>query len=444
MNFNGSFNLKDILMGNLTFRTFIIFVSALILQACGQGNEQGFLEAVAVNKQGIISLTVVSNDESQRVRVGETQGFTATANIEGGTTSDVTSKVRWTSSDPSIVTIDGVGVAKGVQDGTVDIAVTYADLSASTTLKSSSADIESIAVTNPNTSLSLCDTASLPLKAVASYSDGDTDDVTDKVTWSSSDSATVFVGDEDLTGTSDGLRADKGKISALMTGTAVITASQDKIDGSVTVGVTDDLDSDSMTITPPTTLYADETYNFAASASFGSDTSDRRDISGNLSWTSSDTSSLSFADSSNTAKALAKSTNSITVTATCAPNDASIDDPAQATVSVDVKDARSVVDVAVKYDGNYIGEDDQISVNTSDSTIQLELYLLYSDETYSATDLASDDETTWDLKSSSGEESTINKDSGLVTIAGEGLNNYNVRHVIGTKVHEIDFSIRVE
>ena len=433
-------------------RACITILSVFFLQACGQGNEQGFLEAVAVNKQQITSLSVVSVDDSQRVRVGETQAFTAIANIAGGTSSDISSRVSWSSSDPSIVTVNGNGVATGVLDGTVQIVAQYSDLSATTSLKSSSANVESISVTNPNVSLSLCDTASLPLKAVASYTDGDTDDVTDQVSWESSDSSTVFVGNEDLTGSSDGLRSDKGMISSLSTGDAVVTASQDDIEGTVAITVTaDDFDSGSLTITPPSALYADETYTFTASASYGNNSDDRRDISGNLTWSSSNESALAFPDSTNSANALAAA-DVVTVTATCAPGDPNVGDASdgeKATVDVEVEPARSVTGIQIEFGTTIIndGTVNEISVDLSEAEIQLEAYIIYSDGVDSSNNIADDDETTWSyVDTETGETAEISNEDGTkgtVSFDAVGSTQFKVRTTVGGGAEKL-FYIKVE
>ena len=65
---------------------------------------------------------------------GGMQQFTATGNTHGGSTSDLSSVVTWTTSDASVATVNAAGVAQGHAIGSTTIRAVYGSLSATATL----------------------------------------------------------------------------------------------------------------------------------------------------------------------------------------------------------------------------------------------------------------------------------------------------------------------
>ena len=76
------------------------------------------LTSIAVSRSVVSSLVV-----------GGTQQFTATGTISNGTTEDLTAKVTWDSSEPTVATISANGLATGVAAGKTAITATYSDIS---------------------------------------------------------------------------------------------------------------------------------------------------------------------------------------------------------------------------------------------------------------------------------------------------------------------------
>lgn len=142
------------------------------------------------------------------IGTGLTQHFRAIARLTDSSTLDVTNLCEWTSSDLSAATIplrttSGYAVATGVDPGQTEIRATasyrnyaeqegryrgYTSLTVSEFVPSISLSII------PEQALS-APGAKRQYKAIATYSDNSTRDVTDQVTWSSSDSKIVVSND---------------------------------------------------------------------------------------------------------------------------------------------------------------------------------------------------------------------------------------------------------
>lgn len=175
----------------------------------------------------------------------------------------------------------------------------------------------SVAVTDlsGNSSFTLAITSTTPapiiqLKAVASYSDGSNKDVTKSANWqSSSGCATV--------GPTTGLVTGKGSTSSV-TITATLAGVQGSINGSVTGGT-----SQTLTISPSSASLSSGTVQFQALDS------NNVDQAANATWTSSNTSILSFSSSTGGLATLSN-TGTVTVSAstssgtTCASGSASV------------------------------------------------------------------------------------------------------------------------
>lgn len=191
----------------------------------------------------------------------------------------------WDSSNPAVATIDGAGKITWVGAGSTTITVTSSpaqgSLTASTTLTiaADSVTLNSIAVTPASVSLAKGQTKQM--KAVGSYSDGSTADLTESATWSSSS------GDATVTA-SGGLVTGQTVTAAPVT----ITAKWDTVNGTAAVTVTPPL-LQSIVVTPPAagtlpdavTIGSGSTKQFTATGNY-SDTS-TKDLTTTVTWTSS-------------------------------------------------------------------------------------------------------------------------------------------------------------
>jgi hypothetical protein len=94
----------------------------------------------------VVSFTISPLNMS--IQPGNTQKFSATGTFGLGGTGDITSRVKWASSNPARVTIDSTGLATAIAYGTATISGTYECYTADTSLSvvNQTVAISSIAV----------------------------------------------------------------------------------------------------------------------------------------------------------------------------------------------------------------------------------------------------------------------------------------------------------
>jgi uncharacterized protein YjdB len=130
------------------------------------------------------------------VATGSTKQMTATGTYNDGSTKNITSSVSWSSSDDVEATVADTGLVTGVAVGTVSITATSASISGSTSVTITVASLQSIAVTPNNDSTSAGDT--VQYTAIGTLKDGSTVDITDAVTWRSSDTSVATINSSGL------------------------------------------------------------------------------------------------------------------------------------------------------------------------------------------------------------------------------------------------------
>jgi uncharacterized protein YjdB len=149
------------------------------------------------------------------VAVGNTKQMTATGTYDDGKTKNITGSVSWSSDDDSEATVSDGGLVTGVAAGTVSVTATSGTISGSTSVTVTLANLRSIAVTP--TSASITSDQTQQFTAIGTLDDGTTVDITDAVTWKSSNKSVATID-------SSGLATAQG------TGTTNITA----VSGSIT------------------------------------------------------------------------------------------------------------------------------------------------------------------------------------------------------------------
>jgi len=192
-------------------RLTVAFLLLLIPVSCGGGSS-------STNNLTYISVTPA--DPS--VPAGATKQFSATGINPDGSTHDLAGNVTWSSSNPSVATINSTGLATTLATGTTTITATSGNISGSTTLKVYLATLSSISLTLPDGSIP----AGISQQAVVTgtYSDGTSHDITTRVIWSSSDSSAVTV---------DG----GGLAKAISPGSAVIRVTSESVSATATLTV---------------------------------------------------------------------------------------------------------------------------------------------------------------------------------------------------------------
>jgi uncharacterized protein YjdB len=148
---------------------------------------------------------------------GTTLPFTATGLFSDGTSQDLTTQVAWTSSSPSIATINASGIASALAVGTTTITATKSGITDTSDLTVTAAALSSIAVTPPNPSIAKGTTKAFT--ATGTYSDGSTQDITNQVLWGSSSIAVATVSNASGSqGTATGTGIGATTISATLGG----------------------------------------------------------------------------------------------------------------------------------------------------------------------------------------------------------------------------------
>src|SRR6266478_6661497 len=102
--------------------------------------------AFTVSPPTLVSIAVAPPNSN--ILKGTTQQFTATGTYCDGSTKDITASATWTSSIPSVATVNAAGLATGVGVGTTTIQATSGSVSSATNLT----------VVNPLLSLSITPT----------------------------------------------------------------------------------------------------------------------------------------------------------------------------------------------------------------------------------------------------------------------------------------------
>jgi hypothetical protein len=160
-----------------------------------------------------------------------------------GDRQDLTRGVNWSSSNTNVAAFEGApGVVVGKTLGPTTLAAKLGNLSDANEILVVGAVLASIVVT-PNTSTLAKDTA-YPFVATGTFTDGWIEDLTPFVTWTSSNEAVATVANPD----------DKGLVTAVGAGNAIITASFGLTSGTASVHVST-ATLNAIEVTPPNPSY---------------------------------------------------------------------------------------------------------------------------------------------------------------------------------------------
>jgi uncharacterized protein YjdB len=258
-------------MANIRFVLVFFFLgaSALLLTTCGAFHYEERLNGILVTPG------------NPTIPVGTTLQFNAIGHFNDESNRDISSQVTWSSSDPTVATIDANGLAKAISTGTATIQATSSipptissGSSGTTILTVSSASLSSLSVSPSNPNLPAGVTQQFT--ATGTYSDGTSFDLTGQVTWSSSAPSAATI-------TSSGLAI------ALTPGTTTLSAVFGGASGSTTLTVNSATLS-ALTVGPAnpviTSIPVGVTEQFIATGTYSDGTS--FDITNQVSWSSSD------------------------------------------------------------------------------------------------------------------------------------------------------------
>ncbi len=187
---------------------FAVAASSATVSACA-GSVCGST-AMTVSPSALAFITITP--ASGTITMGSSLQLQATGIFADGDTEDLTSFVTWTSSAPSVATINPTGLVNAVASGSMMITASLGGTTATTTLTVPTPSV-SIAVAPQNPSVPQGNTQQFT--ATGTYADGSTQDLTASVSWTSSNTSVVMI--------SNVMHA-QGFADGISTGTATITA----------------------------------------------------------------------------------------------------------------------------------------------------------------------------------------------------------------------------
>jgi len=135
--------------------------------------------------------TVTLSPSTPSIAVSKTQQLVATGTYDNGTTDTVTDSASWSTSNSSIATVNSTGLVTGVGLGTATISASLNGLIGSTIVTVTVANLSSITIKSTSQSLSSGQTAQFTATGV--LQNGNTLDLTDSVTWTSSNTAAATI-----------------------------------------------------------------------------------------------------------------------------------------------------------------------------------------------------------------------------------------------------------
>ena len=165
--------------------------------------------------------TIAVTPSGTSIPLGLTQQMTAMGTYSDGTTKDITTTVTWNSDTPATASIDGSGLANGIDIGTVTITATLDTVSSNTGITVTAAVLETIAVTPAISSIPAGLTQQMT--AMGTFSDGISQDITSMVTWETTPSISIMVG--------------TGTVKGMAVGTATVTATLYAVFGNATLEI---------------------------------------------------------------------------------------------------------------------------------------------------------------------------------------------------------------
>ncbi|WP_369686068.1 Ig-like domain-containing protein [Photobacterium leiognathi] len=201
-----------------------------------------------------ISVKSLSPDASEAsIYSGGKLSFAAEGTYSDGSTSPLTNKVTWYSSDVDIAQIDDKGILTGVNTGTVEVKASYEGIESNIINVSITDAILSSITISVTPEASIYSGGQLSLAAEGIYSDGSISPLTNKVTWHSS---AIDIAQID----------DKGILTGVAIGSVEVKASYEGVESNIiNVSITDAiLSSMTISVTPDASIYSGGQLSFAA------------------------------------------------------------------------------------------------------------------------------------------------------------------------------------
>jgi trimeric autotransporter adhesin len=254
---------------------------------------------VTVQSTSVVLTGITITPSPVTVAYGASTQLRATGTYSNGTTQDITATVNWSTSAPAIAPVSQ-GVVSGLSAGAAVVTATLGGVSAAVNVTVTAAPLRSLTVTivTPST-IDVGGTTSA--RAVGTFADGSSSDVTEQCAWSTADAAIATVSN------TSGAR---GAITGTGAGVTAISATLQGVSGRANVTVRTPITYRLVIAPASASIVVGATQAFTATR-VGSDGS-QADVSNSASWSSS---SLTVATISG-ATATAVNPGSTTITAT--------------------------------------------------------------------------------------------------------------------------------
>lgn len=247
------------------------------------GDVEGSASLVVTNP---VLNSVVISPSSPTLGLGTTQQLTASAFYGDGSVYDVTELATWSSSTAANVSVDDVAPNKGVITGEIagqsaTISALFNTVTGSTLASVSAAALSSIEVQPANQNIS--NGSQLAFTAIGHYNDGTIQDLTDQVSWTSSDDTIVSISLSTGVATAESvggpttITAQEGFTGGDIPGTTELTVKNNTLKG--------------INVTSPEAVLAVGTQTTLTAMGNYSD-GDTQDLSGQVTWVSTDSTIL--------------------------------------------------------------------------------------------------------------------------------------------------------
>jgi 6-phosphogluconolactonase (cycloisomerase 2 family) len=236
--------------------------------------QAGVSGATTVTVTPAVLTAIVVTPANPSIANGTTKQLKATGAFSDGSTQDLTTQVSWTSSSGTMATVSSSGLVTGTGVGSATITATQAGVSGTTTVTVTPAVLTSIRVIPSGPSIASGTTKQL--KAIGTFSDGTTQDLTALVTWASSAPSLADVSNA---------VGSQGLVTGIAAGSATITAALAGVSGATTLTVTPAVLT-SIAVTPAANSIANgTTVKLIAIGTFSDGTT--QNLTDSASWTSS-------------------------------------------------------------------------------------------------------------------------------------------------------------
>jgi uncharacterized protein YjdB len=238
--------------------------------------------------------------------IGTTQQFKATGVFSDGSKQDITTQVTWGPTNGNTVgsvsnTTGSKGLASTYSAGTLAVTAAMGTVSASASLTVSGASVTLTGIELvPLDSNSLAKGTTVQYKAIGVYSDGSRQDITNLVSWGSSNTSTLSIGSVVTVSADRSAGLQALNIKGEGTGTANLTATLNGVTASVPVTITPAVVT-SIQVTPKTgtgSLAKGTTIEYVATAIYSDGT--HADVTSQVSWSTSDNTKASVSNTDGT------------------------------------------------------------------------------------------------------------------------------------------------